>query len=846
MKKITLIFGLLVTLILLIGCQETPDQIRHDDIFQSIEIGYSENDTINNVNSNLNLPVDSNFPNRVLLVWESSNPNVLSNQGIVTRPEQDTQVILTLYVTIDGKTRTNIFIITVKGLGIKHQITWIIEDEQNVFLVDDQTTLNQPENPTKEGYFFMGWYYQGSLFDFDTVIDQDYELIATFELIQEVSYDVEIFEQRVINNTYEKKATYTFTGTVGDLVNYQVEKEGFTLNEERSILSGTLFNAPKLVLRVFYDRNFNDVTYIYNETILTTINQKYGSDLELIEAPQIDYYQFDGWFLDEAFTLIAHDEMFVTGDVTLYAKYTEITEGTYQVNIYEEDLMSQDYNLLSENFFIGTYLTQITFDDIPYGFEINEDLSTTEGLLTIQEPLVLVIYLDRLTYEVTYQVEEDLSFVDSYKYGQEIIWIEDPTKPYHIFDNWYLDSEFDEIAPSNIVINTHIILYAKFIEVTSGSYTVYIYRQNIANDNYTLYNELDIVDDYNKNVSYTASVHGFFINEELSTLEGWHDFEPQLELFIYYDRQLYDVTFIDDAIIYETQVKYLGVIEQIDDPDKDGFEFLGWKLLDDSVQFYQFSQPVTNHITLKAVWKDLSGPVYEGYYVTLNGLADYQVRNQLNAIISVMTKLTYDAAKTILPISDVDPNNSNRIILIYNRASVVNTWDPNNIWNREHVWPQSLLGVDTSSSSRHEGSDVHNLKPANPSINSTRGNFPFVDGSGTHFKIGSGYWPGELDKGDIARILFYMDVRYTHLSLVDNYPEKYEMAYLQTLLKWHIEDPVDDFERNRNNVIYSYQQNRNPFIDHPELVERIYGSITLSNGSSLTLSLPSSKGIFMS
>lgn len=839
MKKITLIFGLLVTLILLIGCQETPDQIRHDDIFQSIEIGYSENDTINNVNSNLNLPVDSNFPNRVLLVWESSNPNVLSNQGIVTRPEQDTQVILTLYVTIDGKTRTNIFIITVKGLGIKHQITWIIEDEQNVFLVDDQTTLNQPENPTKEGYFFMGWYYQGSLFDFDTVIDQDYELIATFELIQEVSYDVEIFEQRVINNTYEKKATYTFTGNVGDLVNYQVEKEGFTLNEERSILSGTLFNAPKLVLRVYYDRNFNDVTYIYNETILTTINQKYGSDLELIEAPQIDYYQFDGWFLDEAFTLIAHDEMFVTGDVTLYAKYTEITEGTYQVNIYEEDLMSQDYNLVSENFFIGTYLTQITFDDIPYGFEINEDLSTTEGLLTIQEPLVLVIYLDRLTYEVTYQVEEDLSFVDSYKYGQEIIWIEDPTKPYHIFDNWYLDSEFDEIAPSNIVINTHIILYAKFIEVTSGSYTVYIYRQNIANDNYTLYNELYIVDDYNKNVSYTASVHGFFINEELSTLEGWHDFEPQLELFIYYDRQLYDVTFIDDAIIYETQVKYLGVIEQIDDPDKDGFEFLGWKLLDDSVQFYQFSQPVTNHITLKAVWKDLSGPVYEGYYVTLNGLADHQLKSQLTTIITPMNDRGYTFAITILQNSDVDPNNSNNIILVYDRLSRSKVWSSGAIgtWNREHVWPQSKLGSASSS-------DVHNLKPADPQTNSSRGNSPFGDDgirtTNGFISTGTYYFPGDQDKGDIARIVLYMNVRWGLAVTTSG------IGSLSTFLTWHLEDPVDDFERNRNNVIYSYQQNRNPFIDHPELVERIYGSITLSNGSSLTLSLPSSKGIFMS
>jgi hypothetical protein len=54
-------------------------------------------------------------------------------------------------------------------------------------------------------------------------------------------------------------------------------------------------------------------------------------------------------------------------------------------------------------------------------------------------------------------------------------------------------------------------------------------------------------------------------------------------------------------------------------------------------------------------------------------------------------------------------------------------------------------------------------------------------------------------------------------------------------LRWHLEDPVDSFESNRNNVLYGVQENRNPFIDHPELVERIWGPITLSNGNSVSL-----------
>ncbi|MFW5895070.1 MAG: endonuclease, partial [Bacillota bacterium] len=72
-----------------------------------------------------------------------------------------------------------------------------------------------------------------------------------------------------------------------------------------------------------------------------------------------------------------------------------------------------------------------------------------------------------------------------------------------------------------------------------------------------------------------------------------------------------------------------------------------------------------------------------------------------------------------------------------------------------------------------------------------------------------------------ARMLFYMDARYDNLSLSDN-PGGTEMGYLSELLQWHYEDPVDDFERNRNEVIHSHQGNRNPFIDHPHLAWLMY------------------------
>jgi endonuclease I len=192
---------------------------------------------------------------------------------------------------------------------------------------------------------------------------------------------------------------------------------------------------------------------------------------------------------------------------------------------------------------------------------------------------------------------------------------------------------------------------------------------------------------------------------------------------------------------------------------------------------------------------------------------------ELRDIISTYKNVSYDAARYILNISDIDPNNSNNVILVYNRASVSGTWDNGITWNREHIWPQSLL--DGASVS-----DLHNLKPADTSINSSRGNKTFENStSGTYGAVGSGWYPGDDDRGDIARIVFYMVTRYPQLDIET-------LGTLAMFLEWHEVDPVDDFERNRNEVIYSNQENRNPFIDYPHFVNLIWGNKTTSSYNS--------------
>ncbi len=226
------------------------------------------------------------------------------------------------------------------------------------------------------------------------------------------------------------------------------------------------------------------------------------------------------------------------------------------------------------------------------------------------------------------------------------------------------------------------------------------------------------------------------------------------------------------------------------------------------------------------VLEDFAIEIDMEYYEDALNLEGNLLRVALNNIINedFVGKL-YGDARYILPESDVDPNNSNNVILVYTGYSVDSSWDGGITWNREHTWPQSRLGVYVSYDDDFvsKATDLHNLKPADPDENAVRSNDYFSDVAGANL-----YEPRDEVKGDIARILFYMTTMYFDLTLNNDEMSASQaktMGMLSILLEWNEMDPVDDFERHRNEVIYSYQNNRNPFIDYPEFANLIWGDI---------------------
>ncbi len=265
-----------------------------------------------------------------------------------------------------------------------------------------------------------------------------------------------------------------------------------------------------------------------------------------------------------------------------------------------------------------------------------------------------------------------------------------------------------------------------------------------------------------------------------------------------------------------------------------------------------------------------------GFYNAATGLTCQPLKTALKNISSTgFNSLSYTPGVwEAYQYTDIKPGSANLIWDIYtddNNPAVPETYNftygtnqcgnynsEGDCYNREHTTPKSWFN-DASPMY----SDVHHLLPTDGWVNNKRGNFPYGDVTNTTYtstdnqsKLGTGnnfgytgtiFEPHPAFKGDLARIALYMATRYEDQVISQNWAgnveanpamltaaeepdaakrrlQVYENWFLQTMFKWHSEDPVSQKEIDRNNAIYyqSGQSNRNPFVDHPEYVYLVW------------------------
>ena len=216
------------------------------------------------------------------------------------------------------------------------------------------------------------------------------------------------------------------------------------------------------------------------------------------------------------------------------------------------------------------------------------------------------------------------------------------------------------------------------------------------------------------------------------------------------------------------------------------------------------------------------------YYKSALSLSGSQLRNQLKTIISTgAKKLPYSSSSSdvwdMCEAGDQNPANASQVWQIYREQGISKSAHVSGStgWNREHVWAKSHGDFGTRQG---PGTDGHHLRASDARENGNRGSLDFANVSGPKTKNSRFYEPPLSAKGDVARSVLYMAVRYGFT--VNETGGRGKTAFhgkLSDLLKWNELDPVDPYEVRRNNVIFGFQKNRNPFIDHPELVKYIFG-----------------------
>ena len=861
MKKLYKFLGLLIVILSLffvVGCKDTKHKLTEEEIKQNqiIEdflamnlIYFAEGDDKNNVYNDISLVTNIES---YRIFWSSNNKAIVinGNKGNINPSNlEDITVALTATIIV----REDLFKDVSFNLVVKKQeqirvysrVTLdlnggTLNNSETVIILEDGMILELIEDPVKEGYNFIGWTLNGIPYDFSKGVYEDITLIAQYEKIEETYYTVILdpnggtlpmgcpdTQQILMGNVFKAPADtptkdgYTFVEWRLNGVKYDFTQpitSNITLVAEYVINSGTIY---KLTLP-------SGVT----ADVLDPNNVAAGTDITLNVSPVSgkDVVVFiNGIYHKQDDTGVIEVE--VTSNLVVETKLVDQTQRLFDVrklSDVEVNIMGIITGIIPDNrgsyiyindetaaiIYYSTISPQLKVGDLVHikGGDVNELYNNkvvypkgVETILKSNQPLPPAVYAQDVSHGtldykgLSLQAQrfniENLSVVEKPLEGKS--------------KNFLVEDQYG----NQVQIRVHKYL-----------------TDPVYNEIWDVLKDLQVGDQislegahlgqYQKSGQQTYIIQ-FMLSSASEIVLGNPGVRHAVTFKLNTGEPDVVVNIVDGKTILQSSVPMVF---------KPGFKFIGWY---QGTTLFDFNTPIIGPITLTAKWEESQDPVdptdpsnpnnqavinnqkdpkVVSYYQGINFQESASSLQQaLKKLVSKNAALGYDAAKSWLLDADRDLVNTDKLRGIYDQALFKRAWDSAATWNREHVWPQSKLG------SAPKG-EAHNLRVSGTGINRSRGNYPFGENSSSKgnlgYIIGNYWWPGNIDKGDVARITMFMNLRYG-LRVTNN-------ADIKVLYKWHIEDPVDAFEIQRNNVIHSKQGNRNPFIDHPEIFAKLY------------------------
>ena len=403
-----------------------------------------------------------------------------------------------------------------------------------------------PENPTKEGYTFAGW--RPSVGVMGTA-DATFE--AVFTAAGDTAYTVNTYVMGT-DGVYGEPTSDTLTGTTGSTATFVPEtREGFTVDNEKSVLSGEIAADGSLVLKVFYSRNQYTLTA---EGVAHTFY--YGAAVSVAD-PVKEHYTFAGWEPELPETMPAHD-------VTVVAKWTEDGADYTAYNAAVAAAQAKQ----AEDGYEARYTAE-TRDALAAALadDVSGKLYSEQGIVDAATKAIndAVAALELMTYTATFYVDGAVHATVQAKVGEQIALPEEPAKEGYVFTGW--DPEVGVMGLEDASFNA---------QFTAGavSYKVETYEMDV-NGAYGAATVKTVPATTGEAVSVTPDAReGFTVDNENSILSGTVAADSSLVLKVYYSRNQYKLS-VDGV---ESDVYFGAALEIAEPAAREGFTFTGWNV----------------------------------------------------------------------------------------------------------------------------------------------------------------------------------------------------------------------------------------------------------------------------
>ena len=402
-----------------------------------------------------------------------------------------------------------------------------------------------PADPTKEGYTFAGW--RPSVGVMGTA-DATFE--AVFTAAGDTAYTVNTYVMGT-DGVYGEPTSDTLTGTTGSTATFVPEtREGFTVDNEKSVLSGEIAADGSLVLKVFYSRNQYTLTA---EGVAHTFY--YGAAVSVAD-PVKEHYTFAGWEPELPETMPAHD-------VTVVAKWTEDGADYTAYNAAVAAAQARQ----AEDGYEARYTAE-TRDALAAALadDVSGKLYSEQGIVDAATKAIndAVAALELMTYTATFYVDGAVHATVQAKVGEQIALPEEPAKEGYVFTGW--DPEVGVMGLEDVSFNA---------QFTAGavSYKVETYEMDV-NGAYGAATVKTVPATTGEAVSVTPDAREGFTVADNSVLSGTVAADSSLVLKVYYSRNQYKLS-VDGV---ESDVYFGAALEIADPAPREGYTFTGWNV----------------------------------------------------------------------------------------------------------------------------------------------------------------------------------------------------------------------------------------------------------------------------